>query len=274
MNKLYILTLNWNGEDKLKKLYPSLTKNLDEIEYEWHIKDNASTDESFNFIEEWRQYNQNIIPYKYPNNIQTFAEGCNFLFNSVRSEIKDNDNILLLNNDIIFQDTSSIKNMLKIIENDDVGVVGAKLNYANNPKHLQHAGVIFDKKYNSLPFHFRPNEIEDDKSRQNREFQAITGAVLLTKWKYVKSINLFDTNFKWCFDDIDLCFKIKYNLNKKIIYCGNTNILHEESATLKKNPVNKLFMTHNVKYFQSKWNGRYILDHHFYLNDPNYKLHK
>ena len=39
------------------------------------------------------------------------------------------------------------------------------------------------------------------------------------------------------------------------MYCGKTNVYHEESASLKKNPVNKMMMPHNVSAFRKKWEG-------------------
>jgi hypothetical protein len=66
---------------------------------------------------------------------------------------------------------------------------------------------------------------------------------------------------------------IKYNQNKKIIYCGKTDIFHEESASLKKNPTNKLFMNHNSNYLMQKWGNRYIMDMDQYKKDPNHNLY-
>ena len=37
MYKLHIITLNWNGKDKLKELYPSLINSLSAIDYQSHI---------------------------------------------------------------------------------------------------------------------------------------------------------------------------------------------------------------------------------------------
>lgn len=267
-NKLHILTLNWNGEDKLRKLAPSLINNLNNIDYTWLIKDNNSVDNSIDYLCSLNNSNINIIKYK--DNLQNFAAGTNFLFKEASPQ--DNDLILLLNNDIIFNDNKSIQEMVNIIDSDDnIGVVGAKLLYNN--KNLQHAGVVFHNGHN-LPHHFRINEKDDLNSSKNRKFQAVTGAALLTRAKYYK--NAYDTGidekYHWAFEDIDLCLSILYNLNKQIIYCGKTNIFHEESATLKKNPVKNLFMNHNINYFFKKWTGRYIVDHSAYLKNCDYNL--
>ena len=272
---LKILTLNWNGKDKLEKLYPSLMPNLKDINYQFLIKDNGSRDNSAEYIKSLN--NENIKLIEYPNNLQNFSQGCNLLFNE--SNANDEDDILLLNNDVIFNDTTSLKKMLNIIHSDkDVGIVGARILYTGTNK-LQHAGVVFKKGYN-LPYHFRVGEISDSNAEKNRYFQAVTGAVLLTKAKYYRgSFVNKDGNvglcqeMVWCFDDIFYSIDVGVNQNKKIVYCGKTNISHEESATLKKNPVNKLFMNHNSNYFRNKWDGKYTIDEDLYKN-PKYNLYK
>jgi GT2 family glycosyltransferase len=270
---LYILTLNWEGADKLAKLYPTLINSLSGVDFKWLIRDHGSNDDSLKVIKNWN--NDNVIAIDYKHNRDNFSEGCNFLFKEANP--KDEDFILLLNNDVIFNDILSIKNMLSIFEKDNgVGIVGCKLNFMHTNK-LQHAGVIFSNKSKKLPFHFRLNEIEDRYSKLNREFQAVTGACLITTGYCYRNANDkypgMDPKYFWAFDDIDLCLSIKYNLNKKIVYCGQTNIFHEESASLKKNPVNKLFFMHNINYFLNKWYNKYVLDYELYLNDNNYNLY-
>lgn len=263
-NKLIILTLNWNGADRIKKLITSILPALDGIPFIWFIKDNASKDNSVEIINSFNNPNIKCIVYK--DNLQNFSEGCNFLFNEANPN--DDDFIMLLNNDIIFNDKSSIKNMLSIIENDNsVGLVGARILYPDG-KRLQHAGVYFSKKYNYFPYHYRHQEIDDAASQKNREFQAVTGALALIRagdYKKVCTTNKsgrvgMDEKYFWSFEDIDLCLSVKYNLNKKIMYCGKTNVYHEESASLKKNPMHKLMMSSNCSVFRKKWEGIYKHD--------------
>jgi GT2 family glycosyltransferase len=83
-----------------------------------------------------------------------------------------------------------------------------------------------------------------------------------------------DENYHWAFNDVDLCLAIKYNMEKKIIYCGHTNIFHEGSCSLKKNPTNKLFLNHNVRYLLNKWNNRYSLDQLHYTSNNKHNLYK
>jgi len=273
---LYILTLTWNACDKLTKLKESLLPALNGIDYTWLIKDNASKDDTVAVASSWGG-NIKVIPYK--NNMQNFSAGMNYLFNEAQP--KDNDRILLLNNDVIFNDNKSIYNIMNIMDKDkSVGAVGCRLLYTDTDK-LQHAGVVFNP-LTKTPTHFRLGQKTDALAIRNREFQVVTGAVLLTNGESFKNsftknksgMNGMDENYHWAFDDVDLCLAIKYNQNKKIIYCGETDIFHEESASLKKNPANKLFMNHNMSYLMNKWISRYQIDMPAYTKNPKLNLYQ
>jgi GT2 family glycosyltransferase len=275
--KLYILSLNWNGEEHLKTLYPTLMGCVQGLDYEWLVKDNGSKDKSVEYLHSLNDPKLRVIAY--PDNKQNFSQGMNYLFNEAAPA--DNDYVMLLNNDIIFQDITSIKNMLTIMEKDkDVGVVGARLLYTNTDK-IQHCGVVFNPTYKT-PMHFRAGQKTDKDAEKNRLFQAITGAVMITKAEYFRNANkptakpneYMNSDLHWAFCDIDLCLAIKYNLNKKIVYCGQTNIFHEESAALKKNPINKLYLKHNLTTFFNKWKDRYVIDQDIYTKNPNYNLYE
>lgn len=275
MPHLHLLTLTWNAADKLTKLKESLLPALNDIDYTWIIKDNASKDNTVEVASTWGD-RVKVIAYK--DNRQNFSEGMNYCFNAAAPA--DDDYVLLLNNDVVFNDKKSIKNMINIMKNDDsVGVVGGRLLFTDTDK-LQHAGVVFDPRYR-MPLHFRAHEKTDNNAEKDREFQVVTGAVLLTKGEYFRNIcdntsgvKGMDEKYHWAFDDVDMCLSIKYNMNKKIVYCGNTNIFHEESASLKKNPANKLFMNHNSNHLLMKWRDRYTLDKETYTKDPSYRLYK
>ncbi len=273
---LYILTLTWDACDKLTKLKESLLPALSGIDYTWLIKDNASKDKTVEVASQWGS-RVKVIPY--PDNRQNFSQGVNFLFQEANPG--DKDLVMLLNNDVVFNDTQSIKNMLAIINKDSqVGVVGCRLLYTNTKK-LQHAGVVFDSVYRT-PMHFRAGQASDANAEKNRLFQVVTGAVLITRaelfrnvWTHNSSgIKGMDESFHWAFDDVDLCLSIKYNMNKKIVYCGQTNIFHEESASLKKNPANKLFLPHNLNYLFAKWKDRYTIDRDIYTHVPSHNIYK
>jgi exonuclease III len=169
--------------------------------------------------------------------------------------------------------------MLKLIDIDNVGVVGARLLYSNTNK-IQHCGVTFSNRH-GLPYHFRAGEISNEQDMLNREFQAVTGAVWMTKTKYFENIcknsdgsRGLDQKYRWGFEDIAASLSIKYEMNKKIVFCGQTDIYHDESHSLNKNPQHKLFLQNNSQHLLQTWRSRYILDDHLYINNPKYNIIK
>ena len=266
--KLHIFTLNWNGSSKLQLLKESLYKDnyIKNNNFIWHIRDNGSSDDSIKTIESWKD--DRVIVYEIEHNRDSFAKGINFLFE--KSNPNDEDLILLLNNDVMFGDDKSLSNMIGQMK-EGVGVVGARLLYFNTDN-LQHSGVIISKRYGMIPYHYRHKEKSDLNAEKNRYFQAVTAACALVKTSSFRRIGGMDENYNWAFEDIDMCLSI--GQKEKIVYCGQTKIFHEESASLKKNPVNKIFFNKNVQFFKNKWNGKYSADHDFYLNDVNHNVIK
>lgn len=270
---LYLLSLSWNGEQKLQNLYSSLLPSLKEIElnWRWFIKENGSSDQSLDIIKNWK--NEQIITIAYPNNKQNYSQGNNYLFNQANPG--DDDLILLLNNDIIFNDQKSIKNMLDIILNDSkVGIVGAKLNYTNKKTILQHSGVVWHRNGLHTPINFRAGKKEEERDRINRYVPMTTGACLLTRANIYRQVAGLDEKYFFCWEDCDFCLKVK-ELGYEIVLCGQTDILHEESASLKKNPIDKLFFSSNTKIFMERWRHKIDLEEtEKYEENSQHKIYK
>lgn len=271
---LHIITLHWNKKDILSPLKKSLLNALENIDFNWYIKDNASNDGSIEELKSWNHNNIHVLYYK--DNKQNYSQGMNLLFKEANP--KDDDMILTLNNDVIIKNKTSIANMIELLQKPNIGLVGAKLNYSNSNK-IQHNGILFHQ-YNGLPYHYRAGLTEDEYDRQNRYYPIITGALSLFKaevfrncFKNKSGTVGFCEDYHWAFDDCDLGMRIGCFLKQKIACCGNVNIEHEESSSLKKNPVNKLFMKHNAQLFLNNWH-KYINPtlEEKYSSDKNYNL--
>jgi GT2 family glycosyltransferase len=266
--KLYIYTLSYNGKDKLLHLYSSLKHQINGLDCRWYIKDNGSSDGTIEAIQALND--KRIICIAYPNNTQNYSQGMNYIHEIAKPE--RDSYILFLNNDTSFDNNKCISNMLKIINKDNsIGIVGPRIMYPDRRNTIQQAGVIITKL--GTPTHYRSGQTVGQLDRKNREFQALTGAILLTRADYFESVGLYDTQFNWCFEDIDLNLKIKYGLDKKIVFCGDCTAYHEESATLKKMPFNKMYMMDNVYKFVNKWNGKMVIDQDLYAINPNHNLY-
>jgi GT2 family glycosyltransferase len=272
---IHIMTLTWQGKDKISKLKNSLLPSLKDIYYIWHIKENGSTDGSVEEIKNWNDIKVNLIEFSH--NRQNYSQGMNLIFKEASP--KRDDVILTLNNDVIINDIYSLKNMLKIVtEDNEAGVVGAKLNYTNTKK-IQHCGVLFSK-YNGMPYHYRAGLEEEERDTVNRYYPIVTGAVSMLKadvfencYTNKSGMKGFREEFHFAFEDVDMCMRVAYNLKKKNIYCGETDIFHEESASLKKNPVNKMFFHANCKLFIEPWHKNIDITLNDKYNDPSYAIY-
>jgi GT2 family glycosyltransferase len=272
---IHIVTLNWNGLEKLQELYASLLPAVEKMAivdhgWKWYVRDNGSTDGS----KEWLAELPNVELLSVDHNRDTFAQGMNSLFALVRESIDPNDVILFLNNDVVIEDLDSLLKMYWLLDHHTyhIGIVGARLLYKGTNR-LQHAGVIFGPRYGNMPYHYRHKEVSDAAAEKNRFFQAVTAACCMISWEVFMDVGDMDEKFAWAFDDIDYCLQAGQK-GHLIAYCGETKIYHEESASLKKNPVNKLFLSRNVKHFKKKWGGGFGIDHEKYLKDPDFNLLK
>jgi len=265
--KLHILTLTWNGSFLLQRLAPGLFHNLKNlgIDAQWYVRSNGCKDDSVSYLE---TLGNKVSILKKDHNRDNFSQGVNSLANMAKVNLQERDLFLLLNNDIFFKDSESLKNMLDVYIKHDPGIVGAKLNYTNTNK-LQHGGVIFSSRYGNMPWHYRANEEEDSDACRDRYFQAVTGACLLTPCDLFFKMGMLDEKFNWAFEDIAYNLKVLKS-GKKVIYCGSTNIDHGESVSLKKNPVNKLMMEPNVKHFKAQYGSLYKIDHDLYLKNKEH----
>lgn len=248
--KLHILTITYNGVDYIKSLAPSLFNCILPESVVWHIRDNDSKDDTENIVKNLSSPFP-IFYHKIDHNKDNYAACHNYLINKAEADL-DNDWYLFLNNDIVINDKKSIKKMLKLIK-DDVGVVGTKLLYPNNT--VQHGGIIFKKEYGGLPYHYKVGHQNNQYVSKNRQFQAVTFAFALVKASCVSKLKngKLDEGYSWCFEDVSVCLDVLYRQKMKILYCGDTNITHLESATLKKTSINKPYQNHNFNKFRQEW---------------------
>lgn len=261
--KIHALTLSWNGQSLLEALQPGLAQNLKHFDWNWYIRDNGSKDRSVELAQSWAQ--TAVLPISH--NRANFAEGVNSLVEFANPS--NNDLLLLINNDLVFRDQESLGKMIALWEKTQAAVVGARLLFPQSQR-LTHAGVVRSPSHGSMPWHLKVNQECTPIEKKNRYFQAVTGALLLTPVSAFREAGGLDTQFHWSFEDIDYCY-YHSSRQKKVVYCGETEVEHGTSISLKKNPVHLLNMNSNVQRFKQKWSSMPI-DEDLYLRYPNYLL--
>jgi len=139
------------------------------------------------------------------------------------------DSILFLNADTVPQGgwLAAMVNMLAVGEN--IGVVGARLLYPGINR-IQHVGGTFDQ--NGKPIHiYKGQPAFLPFLNKDRALQWVTGACLLIRKGDFEAVGGFDPIFVSSSEDVDLCFKVRFNLGKEVRLAAGSILYHYTDVT-------------------------------------------
>lgn len=178
--------------------------------------------------------------------------------NNQGARIAKGEYLVLLNNDTEAH-PGWLARMLEAAATPGAGAVGARLLYPDGT--LQHAGVYLAPLHlggagfyaaHDLPH--APGETPYAKAR--REYQAVTGACLVTpRQLYIESGGL-DEGFWNGYEDVDYCLKLRAR-GLRIIYAGDAVLTHFESQS---GPQRFRKLSWNIGRLAERWNGRVHYD--------------
>ena len=250
-----IIILNKNGLNHLKILFKDFARKTNYSNFEIIVVDNASTDSSIEFLENFHELPIKILKNK--ENV-SFSKGNNDAVKMAKGEY-----ILLLNNDI--EPTYGWLNemMGTMIYNDNVGAVGAKLLYPfikDKTKQkfsfsIQHAGDIFiekikpDCEYGALNRNKFSKNIFTKSLIGNKKCLLVTGAVLLIKKEVYLELGGLDEDYWYGYEDIDFNLRL-YEKGYNVILSNSALLFHHESATPRESTV----LPYNARLLCKKWN--------------------
>jgi GT2 family glycosyltransferase len=239
-----------NKLELTRKCLESIAAHDPLVNYEIILIDNASEDGSKEFFEE--KTIRKEISFIRNDSPMHFALSCN-----QGAAMASGDYLVFLNND-----TEAFPGwldaMVEVGERDkNIGAVGAKLLYPDRT--IQHAGVAFFKSdftNMTYPLHlFKDFPKTSPAVSEEREFQVVTGACLLTPRRLFNDFGGFDTVFINCFEDVDYCLRLRER-GYKVIYTPKAELIHYEGQTPGRND--------NVRqagvYLQGKWAGKLNAD--------------
>jgi GT2 family glycosyltransferase len=150
---------------------------------------------------------------------------------------KDTELLLFCNNDIKLLNDAITRMVAVYLKNKKtVGTVGARLHFGDNT--VQHSGIrVFlnqepNGMYRIMLTHKGLKSYYSYYS-DNQKIFGNTGAFLLIKKELFQTIGGFNTNYRECFEDVELNVQC-LNHNKENIFCGEAVCYHYESQTRNK----------------------------------------
>lgn len=241
--KVSIIIVSWNTKKILADCLDSINKSSFSQPYEIIVVDNASSDETSDYIKN-----------KYPS-VRLISNTANkgFAFaNNQGAEIAKGKYLFFLNPDtILFEDT--LNNLIEFMDkNPDIAMCGPKIlnddltiqkSVRNFPSwkaafyrytFLKYFG-IFKSKFNHWHNRSFNYEIQSD-------VEQIIGAAILTKKNIFYNINCFDERFFMYYEEVDLCHRLVMSGNK-IVYFPNSKLIHLGGKSAKQIPATTRFMT-------------------------------
>jgi GT2 family glycosyltransferase len=241
-----VIILNLDGKPHLEKCVEAVL-NSTYKDLEILIRENGSTDGSKEWLEQIKDPRLKVYHRKNDGNFSSM--------NNEMAALSKGDILLFLNNDC-YLDEQSIENMMKLTEDDSVGCVGARLRYPSGE--LQHAGIVCGPDNDPVNISYqaiKSLKINDVCLTDNWEYKAVTAACLLVQKKYFDAVDGFDPIYDWAYEDVDLCLKIHFHLNKINLVCQTGTGVHVESASGAKPNLRE-----NFKKFQERWSDLFKPD--------------
>lgn len=230
-----IAILNWNGKNWLDKFLPSIVSHSTEAEI--YVIDNASTDDSIEFL---KSHFPSIKIIQNPSN-SGFAKGYNDGLKSVKADI-----FCLLNSDVEVTENWILPIMKLFSENSDIAAIQPKILDYYQKKKFEFAGAgggLID----NLGYPYCRGRIFDDIEIDNGQYNDETeifwasGCSLFIRSQDFWAMEGFDERFFAHQEEIDLCWRLQ-NAGRKIYYTGKSTVYHVGGGTLQKENPHKTYL--------------------------------
>jgi GT2 family glycosyltransferase len=222
--KVFIIILNYNGKEVIKKCLASVFK-LNYPNFEVVLVDNNSTDGSLelaktNFSKATFIKNTENLGYAMGNNI-----GIRFALERAA------DFVLLLNNDTEV-DRDFLTKLMEVAQKDgQIGVLSPVI-FAGDTKKIWFSGGKIDW------LKMRTRHLQKNKTEEYFESEFITGCSMLIRATVFKKIGLLDEDFFLYWEDVDFSFRVKKAGFKNVVVSASW-INHFEKS--EKQKVQKIY---------------------------------
>tara|TARA_B100000902_G_C27286965_1_gene904979 strand:- start:427 stop:1335 length:909 start_codon:yes stop_codon:yes gene_type:complete len=252
MDKIGLVTITYNSADVLYPFLDCVWKQT-HTNLVLYVIDNASEDATRAILEKENNERLQII-----HNSSNFgvAKANN---QGIKRAIADNcDQVLIINNDVEFEDTL-IEKLIEIQSKKSCSLVTPKMRYYDNPNHIWYAGSWFIKKKGYLPIHRGMKEEDEGQYDKVVEVQYAPTCCLLAKKEVFKDIGMMNEKYFVYFDDTDFSYRVWKDGRHKMVYCPNVRFYHKVGS------LTGSFNSQNKRIFRGDFFIRQNIKNHIYF---------
>lgn len=224
-----VIIVNFNHKYFPKIAIEALEKSKTEFPFEIIFVDNASSDQSIDFLHQAHKENRiKLIALK--ENIG-FGAGNNVGFKAAQGKY------LYIHNPDVAVEPDTLQKMVDYFEkNPETGILGTKLKYYNGDiqescrRNMSFADLIIKrtilKRFNPWKDRLKKYLMQDFNHNQTQEVDLLTGASLFGEKKFLyDQIGGFDERYFLFMEDFDLCRMVN-KAGKKVVYFPEASVLH------------------------------------------------
>jgi len=234
--KVAVVILNWNGKQLLKQFLPAMIKHTGN-DAEIYVADNASSDDSVDFI------NENYPQVKIIQNKENggFAKGYNDALQHIKADI-----YALVNSDIEVTENWIPPIIEEFKASDNTAVIQPKILDYKNKMAFEYAGAgggfidFFGYPYCRGRI-FQTLENDTKQYNDTTDIFWASGACFFIRTQVYQHQEGFDEQYFAHQEEIDLCWRIQ-NENYDIKYVGTSTVYHVGGATLNEASPRKTFL--------------------------------
>ena len=235
--KIALVILNWNGQELLEKFLPSMLLNSTLQNVTIYVADNASTDNSVEFIQ--KKYPSIKIVQNKQNG--GYAKGYNDALQHIEADVYG-----LINSDIEVTE-NWLHPIDSIFKNEpNTAIIQPKILDFKKKELFEYAGAgggFIDEL--GYPYCrgriFSELELDNQQYNDTSEIFWASGACFFIRSNVFHELGGFDEDYFAHQEEIDLCWRSQ-NANHIIKYVGTSTVYHVGGATLKEESPRKSFL--------------------------------
>lgn len=244
MKEIAIIILNYNNSKDTVECLNSLEK-INKKKFKIFLVDNSSNIKEYYYLEERIQnYNMDIQLMR-SNENKGFSHGNNIALKL--PEIREFDNVLLLNNDTIIVDFEIFDKILSFINEKKLQKYIIGINLLNPDYTQQPSKSVFPSLLNDILSNLGLHSIQTKFT-----FDFFSGAFLFFNTALLADIGLLDENYFLYFEEADIFYRAKQRGYRKY-FIKDINIIHKGGASTGKLNENTVrWYYESIAYFLKK----------------------